>query len=156
MKLPRLSVYKITKIAPIVCLSLTFAFGIQVAAEDLIPATSEDLRQFDLQLERAQSDSVKSREQNRPTTARPLNRLPERRQKLEAGVSAEAKKLKDESIEQRQEFGKWVRDQKRDNEQRPSVGGGLGAGASGNATPDARNSAPSTAPGNSGGRGRNK
>lgn len=85
-------------------------------AQSLIPATSEDINDFDrkvdAQLKKSKADSKKSN--------------------FGAEVSAEAKKLSDGSADQGREFGQWVSSQRKKEDQgRPSAQGSSGAANAG-------------------------
>lgn len=81
-------------------------------AQSLVPATSEDLAEFD----RAVARQVK--EEKAPEKSKSA---------FGAAVSEEAKKLKDASVDERKAFGKWVSSQRKKTDQgRPSAEGSLG------------------------------
>lgn len=100
-----------------------------VMAQTLIPATSEDINEFDKQV------------------SEQLKRSGAKKDNFGQQVSEEAKKLKDSTTDQGKDFGKWVSGQRKKADQgRPSAEGGIGAGRS-------------TAPGQTGvqpGKGKNK
>ncbi len=100
-----------------------------VLAQTLIPATSEDINEFDRQV----SEQLKN--------------AGDKKDNFGSQVSEEAKKLKDSAPDQGKDFGKWVSGQRKKADQgRPSAEGGIGAGRS-------------SAPGQSGvhpGKGKNK
>lgn len=115
------------------------------AQDDLVPATSEDIQSFDDQV--ADSDVVT----DAPTK--------ERKENFGSAVSAEARKLKDMSPEERKKMGQWVSEQRRkDADKRPAGvanGAAAGAGSTMGGSSDARASAPAhndvgTSPGQGG------
>ncbi len=75
----------------------------EIQAQTLVPATSEDIEQFDRQLA----------EQAKRQQAEPAGRVSAQ---FGEEVANEAKKLKDASLDQRKEFGKKIRDQRRSSE----------------------------------------
>jgi len=84
-----------------------------VMAQTLIPATSEDINEFDRQV------------------SEQLKRSGAKKENFGQQVSEEAKKLKDAAPEQGKDFGKWVSGQRKKADQgRPSAEGGIGAGRS--------------------------
>jgi len=90
------------------------AMSPKIFAQELVPATSEDIAEFDRQvakqLERAGAKSQQNAEFGKQ-------------------VSEEAKKLKNQTPEERKNFGKWVSDQRKKKDQgRPSAEGSLGVG----------------------------
>jgi hypothetical protein len=77
--------------------------------QDLVPATSEDIKEFDRQVVQMQKKNKDSDHDN-----------------FGAQVQQEAKQLKD-NTDQKNAFGKWVSSQrKKSAEGRPSVGASLG------------------------------
>lgn len=118
----------------LVLLALVALIAQPVLAQTLIPATSEDISEFDRQVAEQIKKSAGSKSDKAKTN-------------FGSEISAEAKKLKDS--DQGKDFGKWVSGQRKKADQgRPSAaGGGAGAGQG------------STAPGKSGsspGKGKNK
>ncbi len=86
-----------------------------ILAQTLIPATSEDINDFDRQvsqqLQRSKDSKAKPKAEN-----------------FGAKVSEEAKKLKDAGADKGKEFGKWVSGQRKKADQgRPSAQGSVGA-----------------------------
>lgn len=80
-------------------------------AQELIPATSEDIQEFDRQVTQAMK-----RESVRPGA------------NFGAQVSEEAKKLKEESKDKKKEFGKWVSKQRSlEDQERPSAKASFGS-----------------------------
>lgn len=88
-----------------------------ISAQTLIPATSEDINEFDRQVSEQlqRSDTKKANSDN-----------------FGAKVSEEAKKLKDGNADKGKDFGKWVSGQRKKADQgRPSAQGSVGAEAAG-------------------------
>ena len=81
-------------------------------AQTLIPATSEDINDFDRQVsEQLKKSNVKKDKSN-----------------FGAVVSEEAKKLKDAGADKGKDFGKWVSGQRKNADQgRPSAQGSVGS-----------------------------
>ncbi|PWU20441.1 MAG: hypothetical protein C5B49_04290 [Bdellovibrio sp.] len=102
-------------------LILAFICGSTTWASDLVPATSEDLKEFDAQLAGASRRMNPQPEASRPAASKPpQSPQHERKQNFGAIVSAEAKKLND-AKDDRNDFGKWVSEQRRrDDQVRPS------------------------------------
>lgn len=100
--------------------------------DDLVPATSEDIQNFDEQVSENDAELDSS--------------IMDGKDNFGSAVSAEAKKLKDMSVEERQKMGQWVSGQRRkDADKRPAgVTNGMpsGAGSTMGAPADARTSAP--------------
>ena len=117
-------------------------------AEDLIPATSDDITDFDQQVStqvEAESRSVGLREEsNRADKAQKSKDKKARKENFGLIVSTEAKRLNDESADQKKEMGKWVSDQRRQNAKSSggSNSGSNGGGISNAASADAKNAAP--------------
>jgi hypothetical protein len=101
-------------------------FGQTLFAQSLVPATSDDLNDFDRQISKAQSS--KNTKEN-----------------FGAVVSDEAKSLKNSDLNKKKAMGKWVSDQKSKEDQKvPSANASKGQGNS-NAnsnSKDARTSSP--------------
>jgi hypothetical protein len=101
-------------------------------AQDMVPATSEDIDQFDQQLSRQMSDTARgSKDKSR----------------FGQTVSDEAKKQKDADSEKKKNFGKWVSGQRRKNDDgRPDAAGSAAAressGKDSSDSSDVRGSAP--------------
>lgn len=92
----------------ILSLLLVFATG-SLSAQELVPATSEDIQEFDRQVLK------------KTKAAHPSN--------FGSEVSAEARKLKDQSQDSRKEFGQWVSSQRKKSDQgQPSASGSAGQG----------------------------
>ena len=86
-----------------------------ISAQTLIPATSEDINDFDRQvsqqLQRANDAKQKPKAEN-----------------FGVKVKDEAKKLKDAGADKGKDFGKWVSSQRKKSDQgRPSAQGSVGA-----------------------------
>lgn len=92
-------------------------------AQELVPATSEDIQEFDRQI-------VKKAKTDRPAN-------------FGSEVSAEARKLKDQNQDSKNEFGQWVSSQRKKSDQgQPSASGSPGNGngnGNGNAYGNANN-----------------
>ena len=97
--------------------SIIFLFGVSLAAQELVPATSEDEEMFERQLEAAQKAPKAVTGSGSNTAFKEL-------------VKEEAKKLKQASVAERKNMGATVSDQKRQNSNR------------GAAVKDGRNSSP--------------
>lgn len=96
-------------------LSLLLALTVAQAAlaQTLVPATSEDLAEFDRRVSRMK------------TGTKAVDKAA-----FGAEVSEEAKKLKDAQADERKDFGKWVSGQKKKaSEGRPSGEGSFGVGS---------------------------
>lgn len=106
----------------ILLLVLVFAAN-ALSAQELVPATSEDIQEFDRQI-------VKKAKTDRPSN-------------FGSEVSAEARKLKDQNQDTRNEFGQWVSSQRKKSDQgQPSASGSAGNGnGKGNAYGNANNPA---------------
>jgi len=91
-------------------LSLVLIFAaLTLNAQELVPATSEDIQEFDRQISK------------KAKTERPSN--------FGSEVSAEARKLKDQSKDSRNEFGQWVSSQRKKSDQgQPSASGSANSG----------------------------
>jgi hypothetical protein len=110
-------------------LTLVLFLGHMAHAEDLVPATTDDVKQFDQQVSTAKADDPakdakdpKSEGQSADHRKDAEHRHHGKKDKAPkdnfgAVVSAEAKKLKDESVDQRKEMGKFVSSQRRKNAQ---------------------------------------
>lgn len=84
-------------------------------AQELVPATSEDLQDFDRQVSRLKHEAGPKRADRND------------RQDLGAMIKDEATKLKDADKDDRRDFGKWVSGQRKKNVQgRPSAEGSFG------------------------------
>jgi hypothetical protein len=85
-------------------------------AQELVPATSEDLQDFDRQVSRLKQEAAAKRAGDRPD-----------RSDLGAMIKDEATKLKDADKDDRKDFGKWVSGQRKKNVQgRPTAEGSFG------------------------------
>lgn len=92
-----------------------------VLAQTLIPATSEDINEFDRQISQQLKKSANGKSAKSKTG-------------FGSEISEEAKKLKDS--DQGKDFGKWVSGQRKKSEQgRPSAAGGGAAPGSSSAAP---------------------
>jgi hypothetical protein len=97
-------------------------------ADELVPATSDDLKDFDQQVAKSQEAPRKDGEHRQSGDAS-KKEAKLKKESLGSLVSAEAKKLKDESMDQRKEMGQWVSNQRRKNSQPDSnEPGGAGRG----------------------------
>ncbi len=84
-----------------------------ISAQTLIPATSEDINEFDRQVSQ-------QLQRSKDKTNKPEN--------FGAKVSDEAKKLKDAGADKGKDFGKWVSSQRKKADQgRPSAQGSVGS-----------------------------
>lgn len=82
-----------------------------VLAQTLIPATSEDINEFDRQVSEQLSKNQKSKSN------------------FGTSVSEEAKKLNEAPTDSKKEFGKWVSSQRKKNDQgRPAIQGSANSG----------------------------
>jgi hypothetical protein len=116
---------------------LLISLGQFAWAQSLVPATSDDLSDFDQQLSKI--ESKKSDSSAAASTKKPKN------SNFGATVSQKAKDLKKEDLEQKKKMGQWVRDQRsQDDEKTPanSQGKGQGAANSNSSNKDARTSSP--------------
>lgn len=99
-------------------------------AQELVPATSEDIQAFDRQI-RAQQKTDRGG--------------------FGAQVREEARKLNDSSDDKNRDFGKWVSDQRKKSDQGvPSAGGSVG---NGNGSGKGNSGSANSGPGNNSGRG---
>lgn len=131
-----------------------------LALADLVPATSEDLNDFDQQIKASQgldSGPQGSSARSGAPVGKSLDNQKAKKNNFGAAVSAEAKGLRDLPAESRPGFGKWVSEQRKQNDQNQAgAGSSNGAGNAGGASAnDARNSSPAhkdsgNSPGNSG------
>lgn len=101
-------------------LALLILLGQPVVAQTLIPATSEDINEFDRQVNEQ------------------LQRNAKDNKGFGAQVSEEAKKLNESDVDNKKNFGKWVSGERKKAEQgRPSAasgnGGSRGASSGGTA-----------------------
>ncbi|MGE4131516.1 MAG: hypothetical protein AB7F86_07740 [Bdellovibrionales bacterium] len=126
--------------------ALIFVLMAQPAvAQKLLPATSEDIDAFDVQVSKQMKKSA-------PSTGKSQNSSAD----FGGAVVEEAKKLKESTPDSSKNFGQWVSGQRRRADQgQASVQGAAGAGNSGNGN-GAANSQAGQAPGNSGGKGKKK
>jgi len=116
---------------------LLISLGQFALAQSLIPATSEDLSDFDQQI--SKSESKKAESTAVIPTKKPKN------SNFGATVSQKAKDLKNEALDQKKKMGKWVSDQRaKDDEKIPAnaQGKGHGVGKSNSSSKDARTSSP--------------
>jgi hypothetical protein len=117
-------------------------------ADDLIPATSDDITDFDQQVStqvESESRSVGLREEAKHADkAQKSKDKKVRKENFGLIVSTEAKRLNEESGDKKKEMGKWVSEQRRQNA-KSSGGSSAGSNAGGvtNASSaDAKNAAP--------------
>lgn len=90
------------------------AISPKLLAQELVPATSEDIEEFDRQVAQQMQRDGKSKAKS----------------DFGAQVADEAKKLKDAGQDDRKSFGKWVSSQRKKTDQgRPSAEGSLGGGS---------------------------
>ena len=117
-------------------------------AEDLIPATSDDITDFDQRVStqvESESRSVGLREEAKHADkAQKSKDKKARKENFGLIVSTEAKRLNDESSDKKKEMGKWVSEQRRQNvKSTGSSNTGSSAGGVTNASSaDAKNAAP--------------
>ena len=125
-------------------------------AEDLVPATTDDVSNFDSQVAnsaRPPTNDDSSKDQGKSADHRKDKKDKKDKSNFGMIVSAEAKKLKDSDQDKRKGMGKWVSNQRRqDDKKRPDAAVNPGSGASGNGSTnsDAHTSAPA---GNTSGNG---
>ena len=130
---------------------LAFSFAM---ADELVPATSDDISNFDNQIKNSvkSSTKVEGKSSNQRNNKKPKDNFG-------ALVSAEAKNFKDANSEAKKGMGTWVSDQRRqDDQKRPEAvsNPGSGTSGSGDANSDAHAAAPnghSNGKGNSAGNG---
>jgi hypothetical protein len=119
-------------------------------ADDLIPATSDDIADFDKKVSENLNSDVeninveKNKDKNKDKNNDKSKDKKERKQNFGLIVSTEAHRLNEESGDQKKQMGKWVSDQRRQNS-----GGAANGGANGNSggngssmSADAKNAAP--------------
>jgi hypothetical protein len=124
----------------------------QVFADDLVPATSDDVADFDRQVATHESGGVANTStetqgksaDHRKDADHSKNDKSAQKDNFGAIVSAEAHRLKEEGLNGKQKMGPWVSGQRRKNDQNLGVSGGSDHGGSGGSRgDDARSSAPS-------------
>ncbi len=143
-------------------------------ADDLVPATTDDINNFDNQLGDTQTaqtsddptaddstqngdDSDKGKKyghhkDDRENKGKKEHKNHERKDNFGAIVSAEAKKLKDLPKDQRKDMGKWVSEQRRKNDHSKGAGGSVTPGDNNSTNGSThRSEAQSSAPDSSGG-----
>lgn len=134
-------------------ISLSIFLGSPAYGQSLVPATSEDLGEFDRQIQEAQMKrppEVPSKAAAATEKSESSAQAKEKKPKSNFGtlVSQEAKKMKESDPNQRRGMGQWVREQRRQNEvQNPSASQAPGSAGSVK-NPALENS--SNAPGQSG------
>lgn len=133
----------------ILALSFLMFVSQSAFAEELVPATSEDLQEFDQQVSKSNAEDSKAKEMAqrsidpRKDAALSMKEKKARKENFGAVVSTEAKKLRDESVDKRKEMGSWVSSQRRKSGQE-EAGSGEQHGNSGAAASsrDSRDSSP--------------
>ena len=118
--------------------SVMVASQAALGADDLMPATSEDISAFDRQLsalQQAPATQAGLKEANGDKNRRDDGEDKKPKENFGQTISAEANKLKDS--EKKKDFGKWVSGQRRrDDQNRPAEIGGPAAVGPGNAGSD--------------------
>lgn len=119
-------------------LALIFFISSTVSAQELVPATSEDEELFEQQLEQAEKNASKKFGTNQQAVTKKADAA-----KFKEFVTAEAKKLKDATVDTRTQQGQNVAAQKRKNLTQGQGGTSSGSqGNSSNSNKDGRISAP--------------
>lgn len=108
---------------------ILLSFTQSLFAQDLVPATSEDLQDFDRQI-------IKMKESSK------VSGKGSAKDNFGAVVKEEVRKLKDSTVDEKKKFGSWVSSQRKKTSQgQPADGGSsasnnLNAGGSRRAQPD--------------------
>lgn len=117
---------------------IIFLFSQGLFAQSLVPATSDDLSDFDKQISQAQ-------ESQNPPPAKKEQSAKKSKENFGAIVSDEAKTLKNSELDKKKSMGQWVSEQKSKEDQKvPASNASKGQGNS-NAnsnSKDARTSSP--------------
>lgn len=116
-------------------------FSQAVLSQELVPATSEDQEIFNQQLEQAEKQNAELKSKRGEAAA--ASAAETRKASFGQTVSAEAKKLKDSTVDAKKGIGPAISGLKRKNQTQTQVDNNSSSNSSGSsASKDGRNSAP--------------